>query len=175
MAPHCDTMDGPVVKAAELAIETENINYILPFVALEYDEELRKAFRRTLSVREESADAAELADRWFFETAVRLHRMGEGKPYTGLKPAGLDWGPVVPRAENALKTGDLDDLKNFVLKAVSEALEWRFKSAVSQKDYKLNDVDAARAYVNAMLNFVLFSNDLYRYVEGGSEEDEDVE
>ena len=175
MAPHCDTMDGPVVKAAELAIETENINYILPFVALEYDEELRKAFRRTLSVREESADAAELADRWFFETAVRLHRMGEGKPYTGLKPAGLDWGPVVPRAENGLKTGDLDDLKNFVLKAVSEALEWRFKSAVSQKDYKLNDVDAARAYVNAMLNFVLFSNDLYRYVEGGSEEDEDVE
>lgn len=175
MAPHCDTMDGPVVKAAELAIETENINYILPFVALEYDEELRKAFRKTLSVREESADAAELADRWFFETAVRLHRMGEGEPYTGLKPAGLDWGPVVPRAENAIKTEDLDDLKNFVLKAVSEALEWRFKSAVSQKDYKLNDVDAARAYVNAMLNFVLFSNDLYRYVEGGSEEDEDVE
>lgn len=175
MAPHCDTMDGPVVKAAELAIETENINYILPFVALEYDEELRKAFRRTLSVREESADAAELADRWFFETAVRLHRLGEGKPYTGLKPAGLDWGPVVPRAENALKTGDLDDLKNFVLKVVSEALEWRFKSAVSQKDYKLNDVDAARAYVNAMLNFVLFSNELYIYVEGGSEEDEDVE
>jgi hypothetical protein len=175
MAPHCDTMDGPVVKAAELAIETENINYILPFVALEYDEELRKAFRRTLRVREESADAAELADRWFFETAVRLHRMGEGKPYTGLKPAGLDWGPVVPRAENALKTGDLDDLKNFVLKAVSEALEWRFKSAVSQKDYKLNDVDAARAYVNAMLNFVLFSNELYIYVEGVSEEEEDVE
>ena len=45
-----------------------------------------------------SAEARELADRYFFETLVRIHRAGEGAPYTGLKPAGRDLGPAVPAA-----------------------------------------------------------------------------
>jgi len=92
MTPHCDNMEGPVVKAAELALEMENINYVLPFVKEEFEHELKDAFAKTMEVRELSGEAAELADYWFFETAVRLHRLGEGAPYTGLKSAGLDWG-----------------------------------------------------------------------------------
>jgi hypothetical protein len=36
MAPHCDTMDGPVVTAAELALEMENVNYVIPYVEKEF-------------------------------------------------------------------------------------------------------------------------------------------
>lgn len=92
MPPHCDTMDGPVVKAAKRALETGNVNLILPWVPKKSEAELKKAFNKTLRVSKLGKGATELADYWFFETAVRVHREGEGAPYTGLKPAGLDWG-----------------------------------------------------------------------------------
>jgi tetratricopeptide (TPR) repeat protein len=36
---------------------------------------------------------------------VRIHRAGEGAPYTGLKPAGLSEGPIIPIAEKAIEIG----------------------------------------------------------------------
>ena len=89
MVPYIDSMDGPVVKAAETALDMENIKYILPYVSSEDEDELKDAFEKTLLVRELSGDAAELADYWFFETAVRLNRKEEEKSYTGLKSAGI--------------------------------------------------------------------------------------
>ena len=99
-------MDGPVVEAAIKALETGNINFILPWVPRKREEELEKAFTRTLYVGALSKEAQELADYWFFETAVCLHSEGEGEPYTGLKPAGLDGGPIVPKAEKAIEQGN---------------------------------------------------------------------
>ena len=95
MPPHCDTMDGPVVKAARAALDRGNVNLILPYVPKKAEAELRHAFERTMRVRLLSPEARETVDIWFFETAVRLHREGEGAPFTGLKPAGLDEGPAV--------------------------------------------------------------------------------
>lgn len=165
MAPHCENIDGPVVKAAELALEMENINYVLPFVKEEFESELKDAFAKTLDVRELSGEAAELADYWFFETAVRLHMLGEGAPYMGLKPSGLDWGPVIPRVDAAIETEDLDDLKGFLFNFIGEELERRFKCVIFEKDYELNDIISARAYVDSMHDFMLFSHYLYKYVE----------
>jgi hypothetical protein len=67
-------MDGPVVSACKMALKTENVNYALPFVPKKAEEELSTAFNKTLKARESGADAALVADLWFFETAVRLHR-----------------------------------------------------------------------------------------------------
>lgn len=165
MAPHCDTMDGPVVTAAEMALEMENVNYVLPYVPKEAEGELKYAFDKTLSVRELSEEAAEIADYWFFETAARLHREGEGKSYTGLKPAGLDWGPIVPRAEEALEKEDPSETIEFLLLAVEEEVQRRFRKAIFRKDYDVNDVEAARDYIDAMLDFILYSHHLYKYIK----------
>ena len=169
MTPHCDNIEGPVVKAAELALEMENVNYILPFVKEEFECELKDAFTKAMDVRELSGEAAELADYWFFETAVRLHSLGEGVPYMGLKSAGLEWGPVISRADAAIETEDLEDLRGFLLNFIGEELEKRFRCVMFEKDYELNDIVSARAYVNSMLDFILFSHNLYRYVEGCGE------
>jgi len=67
MAPYIDSMDGPVVKAAENALDMENIKYILPYVSPADEGELKDAFEKTLSVRELSGEAAELADYWFLK------------------------------------------------------------------------------------------------------------
>jgi len=174
MPPHCDTMDGPVVKAAKKALETENINLILPWAPKKAEAELKKAFERTLRARKQGKEAKELADYWLFETAVRLHREDEGAPYTGLKPAGLDWGPVVPRAEKAIEKGNAKEVIEFLSHAVEEELQKRFKHAMSKKNYDINNVDAAREYLHAMLGFVLYSHHLYTNVKGGEEHGEEA-
>lgn len=167
MPPHCDTMDGPVVTAAREALETGNVNLILPWVPKRAEDELKKAFEKTLRARKLGREAAEVADYWFFETAVRLHREGEGAPYTGLKPAGLDWGPVVPQAEKAIERGDPKEVIDFMVHAVEEELQRRFKHAMEKKEFDVNDVDAARQYVQAMLGFVLYAHHLYMNIKGG--------
>lgn len=167
MPPHCDTMDGPVVKAAIKALETGNVNYILPWVPESSEDELRKAFSIAVRVGEQGREAKELSDYWLFETAVRLHREGEGAGYSGLKPAGLDWGPVVPRAEKAIETGDGEDAIDFVVNTLRGELRRRFNDAMSKREYDVDDVGAARQYVAAYLSFVLFSHNVYAYIKKG--------
>ena len=87
---HCDGLDGPVVKVAQKALETGNVNLVLIWVQKKDEGEVKKAFQKTLAVRKLNPQAKELADMYFFETLVRIHRAGEGEPYTGLKPAGRD-------------------------------------------------------------------------------------
>ena len=135
--------------------------------------ELKRAFEKTLRARKHGKDAAEVADYWFFETAVRFHREGEGAPYTGLKPAGLDWGPVVPRAERAIKKGDPKAVIDFIDRAVEKELQRRFKHAMAKKGYDVNDVAAAREYVQAELGFVLYSHGLYTNITGAGEHGEE--
>ncbi len=167
MPPHCDTFDGPVVTAAKHALEVQNVNLILPYVHAGAESELRQAFEKTQHVRALGGEAAGLADYWFFETAVRLHRASEGAPYTGLKPAGLDWGPVVPRADRAINEGDPTDVISFLTAALDEKFRTLFESARSGKDYDINDVEAARAYVSAALRFVLYSHHMWKYIVTG--------
>lgn len=165
MPPHCDTMDGPVVKAASTALEKGNVNLILPYAPVFAEEELRSAFQKTLQARGQGGAAAEVADRWFFETAVRLHREGEGAPYTGLKPAGLDPGPAVPRAERAIETGNAREVIDFLMHSVEQQLLHKFEHLNSLKNYDPNDISAARAYVEAMLGFQLCSHHLYTSIK----------
>lgn len=159
--PHCDTLDGPVVKAARLALERGNVHLILPYVPAKADAELRQAFDRAIRVRALSPEAKETVDFWFFETAVRLHREGEGAPFTGLKPAGLDTGPAVPRAEKAVETGRFDEISRFLHDVLDQQLHHRFHEVLDRRGYDENDVTAARAYVQAMLGFIVYSHSVY--------------
>jgi len=167
MPPHCDTRDGPVVTAAKRALDAGNVNLILIWVSEEAEGEVRKAFNRALRVRKVGKEAQDLADDWFFETVVRLHRAGEGAPYAGLKPAGLDEGPVVPRAEKAIAKGNPEEVISFMLHVVEEDLQQRFKTVMERARYDVNNVAAGRAYVQAFIGFVVYAHHLYAWINGG--------
>ena len=173
MPPHCDTLDGPVVLAAKAALANDTVNLILPWAPKAAEAEIKEAFEKTLTARKLGKEAKEVADYWFFETVVRLHRAGEGAPYTGLKPAGLDWGPIVPRAEKAIEREDATEVIDFLSHAVEEELQKRFNHAVARKKYDRNNIDAARAFIQAMLGFVLYAHHLYTSVKGGGEDSEE--
>lgn len=161
---HCDSVNGPVASAALAALNAGNVNLVLPFVAPQAEAELTAAFDSVHKVRAAGPDAKALADRYFMETAVRLHRLGEGASYTGLKPAGRDLGPAIPAAEAALAAGSIEPVRELIQHEVTHGLELRFTHALETREkapqaLTAADVPAARERVHAELGFV-------QYVEG---------
>lgn len=153
---HCDTLNGPVVQAARRALEAGDVTPVLKWVPAAAESEVRAAFAKTVEVRKTGGAARELADTWFFETLVRVHRAGEGEPYTGLKPAAAD--PVLESADRALETSSPDALVALITGHVSEGLQARFKQALETRRHADHTVEAGRAYVAAYV-------DLLHYVE----------
>lgn len=161
MPPHCDSMDGPVVTAARKALEAKNVNLILPFVPKEGEVEVIQAFEKAIQLRNDGAVAREVADLYFFEIVVRIHRAGEGAPYTGLKPAGLSEGPVIPIAEKAIETGSPDELVNLLCEVVRKEVLHKFERMMHLKEHADKSVEDAREYVEAMLGLQVWSHKLY--------------
>lgn len=166
MPPHCDSLDGPVVSAARQALDTAEVTRVLPFVPAEAEAEVRAAFDRVVPLRETGAQAArELAELWFFETVVRLHRAGEGAPYTGLKPAGLSVGPVIPIAERAIESGESQQLADFLSNVLRDELKHRLDAVHTLAAHRALSVADDRRYVQAMLGFQVYSHHLYKAMQ----------
>jgi hypothetical protein len=163
---HCDTMAGPVVKAAQEALRTRNVNLILIWVQTKDEGEVKEKFRQTLAVRKLSRQARELADNYFFETVVRLHRVGEGESYTGLKPLGTDLGPVIPLADKSLAAGSPTELLKLFPVAARADIEARFQDALKRRRFDRNDVESGRDYVKAYITFMHYVETLYEHNEG---------
>ncbi|MEO3758013.1 DUF6448 family protein [Mycobacterium sp. B14F4] len=157
-------MDGPVVVAARRALESAAVDEVLPYVHADGEAEVRDAFERALKVRALGDEARDVADRWFFETAVRVHRAGEGAPFTGLKPASLDVGPVIPAAERALESGSADELVDVLCSAVRSEVQQRHGTAMALKAHAGEGVSAARSYVESALGLQVWSHHVYRQV-----------
>ena len=127
--------------------------------------EIRAAFVKSRKVRGLGADARELADQAFMETVIRLHRAGEGAIYTGLKPAGIDYGPVIPAAEQAVETGDLAKLKAALMHEIDHALQERLAHVRELQKAPLEpktdaEVPHSRERVSGELGFITFAESL---------------
>jgi len=157
---HCDTMEGPVVKASQKALETGNINYVLIWVRAEDEPEIQKLFDKVLRVRKLDDDAKDLVDMYFFETVVRLHRMGEGEPYTGIKPAGYHPSEGIEAADVAIEKNSISEVMIHIPKEKQEKVKELFTDLQSKKNYDVNDVAAGRKYVAAYVHFIHYVESL---------------
>lgn len=163
---HCDTMDGPVVTAAQKALATGELEPMLIWIRKQDEPEIRHAFEHVQRVRALGGDAATLADRFFFETVVRIHREGEGEPYTGLKPAGTDPGRAVPAADRALESGSVAELRQALHAMVDARLEEYFAAAQRKRAFTPADVAAGREYVAAYVQLMHFAELLEALASG---------
>lgn len=168
---HCDAMDGPVVQDARLALERGDVTPVLKWVLPEDEAPIRESFRETLKVRAQGDEAQALADRYFFETVVRIHRAGEGAPYTGLKPAGqgTDSGPAVEMTDKALEKGSAGELVQFVTDHVEKGLRKRFEHVLKTRRKADQSVKAGREFVEAYVDLVHYAKHVYAAAdrEGG--------
>jgi len=162
---HCDTLDGPVVKDARLALEKKDITPILKWIRSADEQKIRIAFQKTLSVRSKGAEAKELSDKYFFETLVRIHRAGEGAPYTGLKPSGAV-DPAVALADKALQTGSVDKLVDVLTSAMAKGIRERFQHTHQNLEHVDESVAAGREYVNAYVVFTHYVEGLHNDIKG---------
>lgn len=140
---HCDAIDGPVATAAVRALDEANVHLVAPYVPASAEAELAQAFEAARRARAEGPAAAALAERYFMETAVRLHRAGEGAPYTGLRPAGAGRSPTIEAAEEALATKDPNSLLALMNATVADATLSRFTIALAHADATKSPVDEA--------------------------------
>jgi hypothetical protein len=155
-------MDGPVVAAARRALEVADVNLVLPFVPAGAEDEIRAAYDRVRALRGLGPLVCETADLWFFETVVRLHRAGEGAAYTGLKPAGLPVGPVIPLAEAAIESGSSEQLADFLGTVLRTELTERLDAVQQLAAHRTRSLADERRYVQAMLGYQVYSHHLYQ-------------
>ena len=168
---HCDTLDGPVVAAARTALEKRDITPVLKWVRASEEEEISGAFQRTLAVRAKGPAEQELADLYFFETLVRVHRAGEGAPYTGLKPgAAID--PAVALADRALESGSVDRLVDVLTGAVAEGIRARHSDTEAKQRRADDSVAEGREFVESYVEFTHYVEGLHGLIQGGASHDQ---
>ena len=159
---HCDSMEGPVVKASQKALETGNINYVLVWVQAKDEKEIKEMFDKVNKVRTLSPEAKGLADMYFFETVVRVHRMGEGVGYTGLKPVGYQPEEGIEAADIAIEENSLDRVYAHLSEEYNPKIKDYFAELQSKKGYDVNDVKAGREYVAAYVHFIHYVEGLFK-------------
>ncbi len=162
---HCDTFNGPVVAAAKEALAKGDITPVLKWIKPENEAEVREVFKKALAVRGKGPEAQELADMYFFETLVRIHRAGEGAPYTGLKAEEIE--PPVAAADKALETGTVENLVKMVTEKVADGIRDRFKDTLEKKKHAGESVNAGREFVEAYVPFTHYVERIYLATKGG--------
>lgn len=163
---HCDTMNGPVIPEAKAALEKGDVTPILKWVKKENEAEIKAAFAKAVAVRAKGTEAKELADRYFLETLVRLHRAGEGAPYIGIKDEPLE--PIVAMADKALTDGSADDMISKMSNHMAKAIQEKFDKAQAAKKNKDKSVEAGREYVEAYVTYMHYIEGLHTAIMGAS-------
>ena len=167
IAAHCDTLGGPVITTAQLALKTGDVTPVLKWVKPEYEAEVRNAFARTIKVRSQGTEARELADTYFFETLVRVHRAGEGAPYTGLKSEPVE--PEIAATDNALESNSVDALVKMLTDEMSVSVRRKFARTTEARKHADDSVVAGREYVATYVELTHYVEGLHKATAGGSQ------
>ncbi len=154
---HCDTMNGPVIPEAQDALEKGDVTPILKWVRKDNEAEIKAAFEKAVAIRSTGPEAMALADRYFLETLVRVHRAGEGAPYTGLKDEPVE--AIVQMTDKALADGSADELISEISSHMAAAIKQKFTAVLEAQEHKDESVEAGRKYVEAYVTYT-------HYVEG---------
>lgn len=157
-AAHCDTLDGPVIQDARMAIEGKDITPILKWVKPKDEKAVRAAFNKVLSSKSKNQEETE---HKFFATLVKIHRAGEGASFTGLKPAGAV-EPAVAAADKALTSGSADALVKLVTDDVSAGIKTRYEHAATTYKHKDESVAQGREFVEAYVAYTHYVERLHQ-------------
>ncbi len=161
-AAHCDTLDGPVIQDARKALDAKDIAPILKWVKVKDEKAVKAAFQKALAAKGANAEAAH---NKFFANLVKIHRAGEGAPFTGLKPAGMV-EPAVAEADKALANGSADALVKLVTDDITSGIKKRYERAAAAYKHKDESVAQGREFVEAYVEFTHYVEKLHMDATG---------
>ena len=162
-AAHCDTMDGPVIQDARKALADKDVTPVLKWVQAKDEKGVKVAFKKALAAQGKKQQQA--AENKFFESLVRVHRAGEGAPFTGLKPAG-EVEPVIAEADQSLTGGSPDGLIKKVTDTVDRGIRQRYEKVAEALKQKDESVQKGREYVAAYVEYTHYVERLQMDAQG---------
>ena len=144
---------------------------VLPYVPREGEDEVKEVFTKTVALRGHGDQAREVriatSSRRSSASTVRV----KAATLLGLKPAGLDHGPVIPAAERAIERGSAEELVEVLCEVVKEKATWeQLRTVMHLKSEADGDVEANRKYVSAMLGLQVWAHKLYQCAESAPHE-----
>ena len=166
-AGHCDRVNGPVAQDALKALQTGQIEPVAIWVGPDEMAELEDVFKESLAAYRLGDDAQKVAEKYFMSTAIRLHRMAEGFPFTGLKSA-QPLPEDIALAEKALETGELKPVNDFLAKEMEEQTERLFQQVLTKGEEKKESIEAGREWADAYVKYVIFVHDLHKRISSGA-------
>lgn len=161
---HCDAEAGPLIPEARAALDAGDVTPLLKWVQSGDEAEVAAVFAQARTVRQGGPAARDLADRHFLETLVRLHRAGEGAPYTGIKTGPID--PVTAMADAALAAGSADGMIGPLQAHLAAAVRERFAAVAATAKDRDASPEAGRRYVAAYVAYMHFVENLHRAITG---------
>ena len=151
---HCDSVAGSVARDVKLALESGHVSPVLKWIRAADEPELRAVFNRAISVRKSGAEAASLADQFFLETAIRLHRASEGEPYTGIKPASAADEPAPAMVDAALRANSFEAVTDSVASGIRAEVDKRIEALKRARAHAEDNPLLGREYVRSYVDLV---------------------
>lgn len=164
---HCDSYDGPTIKDAIKALETNNVNLVLKWIDKEQEPEIISLFNKTYQLKNADKEMYAIVEKHFLETLVRLHRETEGAPYTGLKPA-RSTKKIVQLSDNALANKDIEDLLGKLNNHIGTIIQEKYEKVAVLDKVKNESVEKGREYVAAYVDYTHSIEALHDILENGS-------
>jgi hypothetical protein len=167
VSAHCDSYDGPVIKDAVKALESNNVNLVLKWITAEQEKQIISLFNKTHALRSHDKEVYEIVEKHFFETLVRLHREAEGAPYTGLKPAGST-KQIIQMTDHALQE---EDIEGFIIKfdnSLSKVVREKYQKAAELYKVKDNSTEQGRAFVAAYVDYTHTIEAIHHFIVNGA-------
>jgi hypothetical protein len=165
VSAHCDSYDGPVIKDALKALKEKKVGLVLKWVEPKYEKEITAKFTQTLKLTGPNEEVNKVLETYFLETLVRLHREGEGEPYTGLKRAG-SMTRMIKMADTALEKKDIESLVKGVNTHLEKVLREKYSQVIALSKTKEESVEMGRAYVAAYVEYTHTLEGLEHMLEG---------
>lgn len=164
---HCDSYDGPTIKDAVKALETNNVKLVLKWIKPEQEKEIIPLFNKTYALKSGDKEVYAIVEKHFFETLVRLHRETEGAPYTGLKPAGTT-KPIILMSDQAIESRNIDDLLGKLNNHIGKVLKEKYEKVAALEKIKNDSPEQGREYVEAYVDYTHTIEAMHDIVEQGS-------
>lgn len=152
VSAHCDSYDGPTIKDAIKALETNNVNLVLKWITPEQEKEIIPLFNKTYSLKSGDKEVYAIVEKHFFETLVRLHRETEGAPFTGLKPAGTT-KKIVQLSDHALESKNIDDFLVKLNNHLGKVIKEKYEKVAALDKVKNDSPEKGREYVEAYVDY----------------------
>lgn len=163
---HCDSYDGPTIKDAIEALETNNVNLVLKWITSEQEKEIIPLFNKTYTLKSSDKEIYTIVEKHFFETLVRLHRETEGAPFTGLKPAGTT-KKIIQLSDQAIKSKNIDELLDKLNNHIGLIIKEKYEKVAMLDKVKNDTPEKGRKYVEAYVDYTHTIEAIHDIVDQG--------